>query len=170
VADISATVALGPHSAPGDAKNLVIDPMSTTLSKPSTISHDWYVIDASDAIVGRLATRVATVLRGKHKPTFTPHLDGGDFVIIVNAEKVRFTGKKLDQKHYHRFTGYMGHLKSTSARDMLAKHPERVLQEAIKSMLPKNKLSRDVFRKLKVYAGPDHPHQAQQPKPFPEMV
>jgi large subunit ribosomal protein L13 len=144
--------------------------MSTTLAKPSTISRDWYVIDASDAIVGRLATRVATVLRGKHKPTFTPHIDSGDFVIVVNADKVRFTGKKLDQKHYHRYTGYMGHLKSTSARDMLATHPERVLEEAIRSMLPKNRLSRAVFRKLKVYAGPEHPHAAQQPKPFPETV
>jgi large subunit ribosomal protein L13 len=144
--------------------------MSTTMAKPDNITHDWYVIDASDAIVGRLATRLTTVLRGKHKPTFTPHLDTGDFVIVINADKVRFTGNKLDQKFYHHYTGYPGGLRSKSAREMLAQHPERVIQEAVRRMLPKNRLSRTVFSKLKVYAGPEHPHAAQQPKPFPEFV
>src|SRR5438045_3648414 len=106
--------------------------MSTTLAKPDTIIREWFVIDASDAIVGRIATRIATVLRGKHKPTFTQNLDTGDYVIVINADKVRFTGKKLDQKFYYQFTGYMGHLKSRSARQMLERKPERVLEEAVR--------------------------------------
>jgi large subunit ribosomal protein L13 len=121
-------------------------------------------VDAEGQTLGRLASRIAPILKGKHKPTYAPHLDCGDFVIIVNAEKVRVTGGKLDQKMYHRHSGYPGGLKSISLRDQLEKHPERVLQAAIKGMLPKNKLGRRMFKKLKVYAGDSHPHQAQQPK------
>ena len=141
--------------------------MSTTLAKPSTIVHDWYVIDASDAIVGRLATRVATVLRGKHKPTFTPHLNSGDCVVVVNAAKVRFTGRKLEQKRYFRHTGYMGHERFTALKSVFEKYPERVIERAVWGMLPKTTLSRQkVKQMLKVYAGPTHPHAAQRPEPL----
>jgi large subunit ribosomal protein L13 len=123
-------------------------------------------VDAEGETLGRLASRIAPILKGKHKPIYTPHLDCGDFVIIVNAEKVRVTGRKLDQKFYHRHSGYPGGLTSISLRDQLAKHPERVLEAAIRGMLPKNKLGRRMIKKLKVYAGDSHPHQAQQPKPL----
>ncbi len=131
---------------------------------PNTPQNDWLVVDAAGQTVGRLATRLASLLRGKHKPNFTPHQLGGDFVIVVNADKVVFTGKKLDDKVYTRYSGYQGGLKKTTAREMLAKHPERVLERAVWGMLPKNRLGRKMIRRLKVYAGDTHPHQAQQPK------
>ncbi|NIV30733.1 MAG: 50S ribosomal protein L13 [Anaerolineae bacterium] len=140
--------------------------MRTFTQKKEEIERDWYVVDAEGETLGRLASRIAPILKGKHKPIYTPHLDCGDFVIIVNAEKVRVTGRKLDQKLYHRHSGYPGGLKSISLRDQLDKHPERVLQAAIRGMLPKNKLGRRMIKKLKVYAGDSHPHQAQQPKPL----
>jgi large subunit ribosomal protein L13 len=138
----------------------------TWTEKAETIEREWYVVDAEGKTLGRLASRIAPILRGKHKPTYTPHLDCGDFVVVVNAEKVRVTGKKMDQKFYHRHSGYPGGLTSTSLRDQLDKHPERVLHSAIRGMLPKNKLGRRLIKKLKIYAGEEHPHQAQQPKPL----
>jgi large subunit ribosomal protein L13 len=138
----------------------------TFTAKTAETEREWFVVDAENQTLGRLASRIAPILRGKHKPTFTPHLDCGDFVIIVNADKVRVTGRKLDQKYYHRHSGYPGGLKSVTLRDQLASHPERVLQAAVKGMLPKNKLGRRMIKKLKVYAGDSHPHQAQQPKPL----
>ena len=140
--------------------------MRTFTQKQAEIERDWYVVDAEGETLGRLAARIAPILKGKHKPIYTPHLDCGDFVIVVNAEKVRVTGRKLDQKFYHRHSGYPGGLKSISLRDQLDKHPERVLEAAIRGMLPKNKLGRRMVKKLKVYAGDTHPHQAQQPKPL----
>ena len=140
--------------------------MRTFTAKTEEIERDWYVVDADGQTLGRLASRIAPIIRGKHKPIYTPHLDCGDFVIIINAEKVRVTGRKLDQKLYHRHSGYPGGLKSISLRDQLDRHPERVLQAAIKGMLPKTKLGRRMIKKLKVYAGDSHPHQAQQPKPL----
>lgn len=131
---------------------------------PKETSHDWVVVDAAGQTVGRLATQVAQLLRGKHKVDFTPNQAGGDFVIIVNAEKVVFTGAKLDQKIYTRYTGYQGGLKKTPAREMLAKHPERVLEKAVWGMLPKTRMGRKLIRRLKVYAGEAHPHAAQQPR------
>jgi large subunit ribosomal protein L13 len=130
-------------------------------------SREWYVVDAAGQNLGRLATQIATVLRGKHKPLYTPSLDCGDFVIVVNADKVSVTGRKLDQKFYYRYSGYPGGLAQVSLRDQLHKHPERVIEAAVKGMLARNRLRRQLIRKLKVYAGPQHPHQAQQPKPFP---
>lgn len=128
---------------------------------------DWYVVDANDKVLGRLATAVASVLRGKHKPTFTPNADIGDFVIVVNAEKVKLTGKKMSGKLYRRHSGYMGGLKETTPEKVLATtHPERVVEWAVRGMLPKSRLGDRLFTKLKVYAGPDHPHKAQQPKPL----
>jgi large subunit ribosomal protein L13 len=138
--------------------------MSTYFPKEPTPG--WVVVDAAGQTVGRLATQVASVLRGKHKPDFTPHQAGGDFVIVVNAEKVVFSGNKLDQKVYTRYTGYQGGLKSTTAREMLDKHPERVLERAVWGMLPKNRLGRKLIRRLKVYAGEAHPHAAQVPTPM----
>ena len=128
---------------------------------------DWYVVDAKDKVLGRLATAVASVLRGKHKPTFTPNADIGDFVIVVNAEKVKLTGRKMSEKLYHRHSGYMGGLKETTPEKVLATtHPERIVEWAVRGMLPKSRLGDRLFTKLKVYAGPDHPHKAQQPKPL----
>lgn len=138
--------------------------MSTYFPKEPTPA--WVIVDAAGQTVGRLATQVASVLRGKHKPDFTPHQAGGDFVIVVNAEKVVFSGNKLDQKVYTRYTGYQGGLKSTTAREMLDKHPERVLERAVWGMLPKNRLGRKLIRRLKVYAGEAHPHAAQVPTPM----
>jgi large subunit ribosomal protein L13 len=131
---------------------------------PKETQNDWVVIDAAGQTVGRLATRIATVLRGKHKPDYTPHLAGGDYVIVINAEKVVFTGRKLDQKVYTRYSGYQGGLKTTTARVMLDRHPDRVLRHAVWGMLPKTRQGRRLIRRLKVYAGDAHPHQAQQPK------
>ena len=141
--------------------------MKTFSATPTDISHDWYVVDAAGVPLGRLATTVAQLIRGKHKPTFTPHMDGGDFVIVINAEKVRLTGRKLDQKTYFKHTGYMGHESHTPARDLLGKHPDRVIEKAVFGMLPKTSLAKQKLRtKLKVYAGAEHPHAAQQPKPI----
>ncbi len=140
--------------------------MKTFLPKANDIQRKWYVVDASDKVLGRLATQIATRLRGKHKPIFTPHLDTGDFIIVVNAKKIRLTGRKMDDKLYHRHTGYMGGLKTTNAREMLNKKPEEVIRLAVKRMLPKNRLGRQQLKKLKIYAGSDHPHQAQLPEPL----
>ena len=138
---------------------------ATRSTRPADVQHRWYVLDAEDQVLGRLATRVATMLRGKHKPSFTPHVDTGDFVIVVNAEKVRLTGRKREQKTYYRHTGYVGHVKSRTADEVLTgPHPDRVVRQAVRGMLPKNSLGRQMFRKLKVYAGPDHPHAAQKPE------
>ncbi|MDH3816533.1 MAG: 50S ribosomal protein L13 [Acidobacteriota bacterium] len=138
--------------------------MRTYVPKEGEITREWVVMDAADQVLGRLATEVARILRGKHKPDFTPYLDTGDFVVIVNAERVRLTGAKLDDKVYYRHSGRPGSLKSETARERLDKHPERVIQAAVWGMLPKNRLGRKLLRKLKVYAGPEHPHDAQQPK------
>jgi large subunit ribosomal protein L13 len=138
--------------------------MRTYVPKEGEISREWVVMDAADQVLGRLATEVARILRGKHKPDYTPHLDTGDFVVIVNAERVHLTGAKLDDKVYYRHSGRPGSLKSETARERLDKHPERVIQAAVWGMLPKNRLGRKLLRKLKVYSGPEHPHDAQQPK------
>jgi len=136
---------------------------STPSTRPQDVQHDWYLIDAENKTLGRLATEVARRLRGKHKPEYTPHVDTGDYIVIVNAEKVAVTGNKLADKMYYRHTGYIGNLKSTNLADLLARHPERVIEIAVKGMLPKNSLGRAMYRKLKVYAGAEHPHTAQQP-------
>jgi large subunit ribosomal protein L13 len=136
----------------------------THSTKPSDIKRAWYLVDAQGKTLGRLASRIATVLKGKHKPIYSPSLDTGDYVIVVNADKVVATGRKLDQKMYYRYTGYPGGLKQTSLRDQLAKHPERVLQAAVRGMLPHNRLGRAMLKKLKVYAGADHPHSVHRPK------
>lgn len=138
--------------------------MRTYSAKPHEIQREWLVVDAQGQTLGRLATQIAAILRGKHKPFYTPHVDCGDFVIVVNAEKVRVTGKKLDEKIYYRHSGYPGGLKQVSLRRQLTLHPERVIEAAVRGMLPKNRLGRKLFKKLKVYAGPAHPHQAQKPK------
>ena len=138
--------------------------MPTYSPRPADIERRWYVVDATDVVLGRLATRVATVLRGKHKPMFAPHMDTGDHVIIVNAAKVRLTGAKGEQSMYHRHSGYPGGLKSISFGKLLEEKPERLVENAIRGMLPKNTIGRQSLRKLKVYAGPDHPHTAQQPQ------
>ncbi len=140
--------------------------MKTFTATPKTIERDWCLVDATDKTLGRLATEVASRLRGKHKPTYTPHMDTGDNIIIVNAEKIKVTGNKLADKMYYHHTGYVGNLKSINLGKQLQEHPERVLKGAIKGMLPKNPLGRAMFRKLHVYAGPEHPHIAQQPKPL----
>jgi large subunit ribosomal protein L13 len=134
--------------------------------KPGEVARTWHVIDAEDVVLGRLASNVATLLRGKHKPTFAPHIDTGDFVIIVNAEKVVLTGNKRDQAFAYRHSGYPGGLRKQSFGELLDTRPERLLEKVVKGMLPKNKLGRAQGKKLKVYAGPDHPHAAQQPKTF----
>ena len=131
---------------------------------PKETTNDWVVVDAADQTVGRLATQIAQVLRGKHKVDFTPNQAGGDFVIVLNADKVVFTGNKMDAKVYTRYSGYQGGLKKTTAREMITKHPERVIEHAVWGMLPKNRLGRKMIRRLKVYAGDAHPHRAQQPK------
>lgn len=138
----------------------------TYSAKKDEVEREWYVVDVDSKVLGRTATRIAEVLRGKHKPTFTPHVDAGDFVIVVNASKVRVTGRKMDQKLYRSYSGYHGGLRETSLRDMLEKHPERVIEHAVKGMLPKNRLADRLIRKLKVYPGPEHPHEAQSPKPL----
>jgi large subunit ribosomal protein L13 len=138
----------------------------TYQQKPAEVQRDWFVVDAEGKILGRLASRIAAILRGKHKPTFTPHVDGGDFVVVVNAEKVRLTGRKLHEKVYYWHSGYPGGIKSATAAQMLERKPEWVIQKAVQRMLPKNPLGRRMLRKLKVYRGPEHPHAAQQPKPL----
>jgi large subunit ribosomal protein L13 len=134
--------------------------------RPGDAAERWWIADAEDQILGRLATRIAVKLRGKDKPVYSPHADTGDYVIVVNAEKIQVTGRKLTDKLYYRHSGYPGGLKVTPFKDMLAKHPERVIEFAVRGMLPKNALGRKIFRKLRVYAGPDHPHTAQQPQPL----
>jgi large subunit ribosomal protein L13 len=138
----------------------------TYTPKPGDIQRQWHVIDATDVVLGRLASHAATLLRGKHKPTFANHIDTGDFVIIVNAEKVALTGQKLEQKKAYRHSGYPGGLKSTTYAELLEKNPVRAVEKAIRGMLPKNKLAAQQMSKLKVYAGPEHPHGAQQPQTF----
>lgn len=144
--------------------------MRTYSPKAGDITREWYVVDAEGQTLGRLATRVASVLRGKHKPTFTPHLDMGDHVIVVNAEKVVLTGAKAEQKRYQRHSGYPGGLRGVPFATMLDRRPTQVVETAVTGMLPKNRLGRQMARKLKVYAGPEHPHAAQQPKPLPDHV
>ena len=138
--------------------------MKTFMASPATIDRKWYVVDAEGKTLGRLASEVAKVLRGKNKPIFTPHIDTGDYVIVVNAEKIKVTGKKLDQKVYYRHSGYVGGIKETTLKEMLNKHPERVIEFAVKGMLPKGPLGRQMYPKLFVYAGPDHKHAAQKPE------
>ncbi len=138
--------------------------MSTTLANPQTAEHKWIVIDATDLVVGRLAVTIANILRGKHKPTYTPHCDTGDFVVVVNVEKVQFTGKKWDQKEYQDYSHYAGGQKITSAKEMLARKPEEIIRRAVKRMMPKGPLGYKQLGKLKLYAGNQHPHQAQQPQ------
>ena len=140
--------------------------MRTFSPKDSDITRQWHVIDASDVVLGRLASQAAVLLRGKHKPIFAPHVDTGDFVIVINADKIALTGNKLEQKRAYRHSGYPGGLRAVGYAELMAKHPERAVEKAVRGMLPKNSLGRKTLRKLKVYAGPDHPHQAQQPVPF----
>ena len=134
------------------------------MASPATIERKWYVVDATGYTLGRLASEVAKVLRGKNKPIFTPHIDCGDYVIVVNAEKIKVTGKKLEQKIYYHHSDYVGGMKETTLEDMLARHPERVIEHAVKGMLPKGPLGREMFTKLHVYAGAEHPHAAQKPE------
>ncbi|RKN46795.1 50S ribosomal protein L13 [Streptomyces hoynatensis] len=140
--------------------------MRTYSPKPGDIQRQWHVIDASDVVLGRLASQAASLLRGKHKPVYAPHVDTGDFVIIVNADKVHLSGNKATQKLAYRHSGYPGGLRSVRYQDLLAKNPEKAVEKAVKGMLPKNSLGRQMFSKLKVYAGPEHPHAAQRPVPF----
>ncbi len=140
--------------------------MKTFSAKPAEVKRDWYLVDAKGKTLGRLASEIARRLRGKHKPEYTPHVDTGDYIVVVNAAQVRVTGAKPRDKRYHRFTGYIGHMKSISLEEQLVKAPERVIQHAVKGMLPKNPLGREMFRKLRVYPGPKHSHAAQQPQPL----
>ncbi|MGH2355937.1 MAG: 50S ribosomal protein L13 [Chloroflexota bacterium] len=140
--------------------------MKTYSPKAAELQHRWWLVDADGQILGRLASAVATRLRGKDKPTYAPHMDGGDFVIVVNAAKVRVTGRKLEQKKYYRHTGYPGGLRTTLLADQMAKHPDRVIEAAVRGMLPKKALGKQIIKKLKVYAGPEHPHAAQHPQPW----
>jgi large subunit ribosomal protein L13 len=142
--------------------------MSTFMAKKGEVPQRWFVIDATNKVVGRLAVQIATILRGKHRPEYTPHQDTGEFVIVINAAKVRFTGKKWQTKTYQWYTHYPGGLKTESARDLLQRRPERILFEAVRRMVPRNRLGRQQMSKLKIYAGPSHPHQAQQPEEYKE--
>jgi large subunit ribosomal protein L13 len=138
--------------------------VKTYHAKPGEVEREWLVIDATDKVLGRLATQVAQILKGKNKPQYTPHVDTGDFVVVINAEKIRLTGNKAETKTYYSHSGYVGGLKEVSFARMLEKHPERIIEKAVKGMLPKNTLGRAMNRKLKVYAGPEHPHAAQKPR------
>ena len=140
--------------------------MKTYVAKLEDISRDWFVVDATDKVLGRLATQVAMRLRGKHKAIFTPHMDTGDFIVVVNADKVKLTGHKWEQKTYYRHSGYPGGITATTAKRLVQLKPEELLRTAVRGMLPKNRLGRQLLKKLKVYAGPEHPHQAQQPQPL----
>ncbi len=140
--------------------------MKTYSQKKSEVQRDWYVIDASGLVLGRLATQIATLLRGKHKPTYTPSMDGGDFVVVINAEKVRVTGHKAEQKMYYRHTGYPGGLRQMTYKEMMQKHPDRILRLAVRRMMPKTRMGRKQMIKLRIYAGPHHPHAAQQPRVY----
>ena len=141
--------------------------MKTFSPTPKDINREWYVVDASDKVLGRLATQIAHRLRGKHKPEFAPHMDNGDFVIVVNCDKIRVTGNKMAQKKYYRYSGYVGGLKEITLEKLLGSKPHLVLMHAVKGMLPKNRMGRAMLKKLRVYAGPEHPHQAQTPKTLP---
>jgi large subunit ribosomal protein L13 len=143
-------------------------PTKTWNAKPGEVAREWYVVDAEGQTLGRLATRIADTLRGKNKPQYTPHVDTGDFVVVVNAEKIRVTGQKLDQKIYYRHSGYPGGLRERTLREQLDRQPTEVLRKAVKGMLQRNSLGRAQLTKLKIYVGPDHPHEAQAPKPLPE--
>src|SRR3954471_20643699 len=154
------------QSRPGGHVSAAFTSMKTYSAKPGEVARDWYVVDAEGKTLGRLATQIADVLRGKRKAAYTPHVDTGDFVVVVNAEKIQVTGSKLDDKMYHRHSGYPGGLKSRTLREQLQRQPTEVLRKAVKGMLPKNRLARQQLGKLKIYAGPEHPHQAQAPKPF----
>lgn len=138
--------------------------MKTFSAKPAQVRHEWFVVDAAGKTLGRLATEIARRLRGKHKPEYTPHVDTGDYIVVINAEKVRVTGRKASNKIYYRHSGYIGGLKATSFEKLQGRHPERIIEQAVKGMLPKNPLGRAMYRKLKVYAGPEHQHAAQQPQ------
>lgn len=140
---------------------------STFQANEATITRSWFIVDAANKPLGRLASEIARVLRGKHRPTYTPHVDAGDFVIVVNADKIALTGAKLTNKNYYAFSGHPGGLRTTAAKDMLVRNPEHVLEHAVKGMLPKTPLGRKMFEKLKVYAQPEHPHKAQSPSPLP---
>ena len=140
--------------------------MATEYPKTGEVERSWWIVDLDGKTVGRAASQIATLLRGKHKPSFTPHVDTGDFVVCINADKVKFTGRKLDQKEYHRFTGYIGNMKHETARELLERKPEEVIKSAVKRMLPRTSLGRTSFKKLKVYVGAEHPHSAQDPKPY----
>lgn len=140
--------------------------MKTFSPRKEDMEKNWHLVDASGKVLGRLASQIAKVLRGKTKPIYTPHVDTGDYVVVINADKIRLTGRKMEKKTYYRHSGYPGGLKSTTAKMLLQTKPERLVKHAVKGMLPKNPLGRKMFKKLKVYAGPDHPHQAQQPQPL----
>ncbi len=138
--------------------------MKTFSAKKEDVKHDWYLIDVEDKIVGRIAVKIADILRGKNKPTFTPHVDTGDFVVVVNAKKIKFSGNKLQDKYYYSYSGYQGGLKTKTAGNLLSKNPQEILMHAVSGMLPKNRLGRQMIKKLKIYSGSTHPHEAQQPK------
>jgi large subunit ribosomal protein L13 len=140
--------------------------MTTVSAKPAEVRRNWYLVDATDKTLGRLSSEIARRLRGKHKPEYTPHVDTGDYIVVINAKKIRVTGNKLMDKMYYHHTGYVGNLKSINLEKLLAKAPERVIQQSVKGMLPKNPLGRAMFKKLRVFAGPEHTHQAQQPQPL----
>lgn len=140
--------------------------MRTYSARPQDVKRDWFVVDAAGKTLGRLSTEIARRLKGKHKPEYTPHVDTGDYIVVVNADQIRVTGKKLKDKVYHRYTGYVGNLKATSLEKLLEESPERALQYAVKGMLPRNPLGRKMYSKLRVFAGPEHPHEAQQPVPL----
>jgi large subunit ribosomal protein L13 len=140
--------------------------MTTVSAKPAEVRRDWFVVDAEGKTLGRLATEIATRLKGKHKPIYTPHVDTGDYIVVVNAEKVHVTGNKMKDKMYHHHTGYIGNLKSINLEKLLVKAPERVIETAVRGMMPRNPLGRAMLKKLKVYAGPEHQHAAQQPQPL----
>jgi large subunit ribosomal protein L13 len=140
--------------------------VKTYVTKPKSVEPGWFIVDAEGKTLGRLASRIAVILRGKHKPEYSPAVDVGDFIVVVNAEKLRVTGRKMQQKKYYRHSGYPGGLSEVTLEEQLEKHPTRVIEAAVRGMLPRNRLGRKMFKKLKVYAGPEHPHQAQQPKPL----
>ena len=142
---------------------------TTFMQTNESVERKWYIVDATDLVLGRMASDVAVVLKGKHKPTFTPHIDGGDYVIIVNAEKVALTGRKWSQKMYYRHSGYPGGLKTRTATEMLDKQPQKIVEKAVRGMLPNGKLGDDMYRRLYVYVGPDHPHAAQKPESLPRV-
>ncbi len=142
---------------------------TTFMQTNESVERKWYIVDAQDLVLGRMATDVAVVLKGKHKPTFTPHIDGGDYVVIVNAEKIALTGKKWSDKKYYHHSGYSGGLKTRTATEMLAKQPQKIVEQAIRGMLPKGKLGDDMYRRLYVYVGPNHPHAAQKPESLPRV-